>query len=310
MIPVTFCGRTFTAQEVELMRTVAHDYAGLGVTEIARTVCELLEWRRPNGGLKNHECRQLLERLQAEGVLTLPEVRRLGPRGPRRVRLTAGSAPQPELGGTAGDYEPLRLTVLQGEADSARWCELVERYHYLGYRVPVGAQLRYLVHSARGGEQPLACLQWTSAAWKMAAREGWIGWSSEERARNLPYIVNNSRFLILPWVRVKGLASKILARCARQLPDDWERRYGYRPLLLETLVDARRFAGTCYRAANWIALGETRGRGRMDRHHEADGSARKLVLVYPLCRDVQQRLRQALPPQYSEADTEAEANWA
>lgn len=137
MIPVRFCGRTFTAQEVELMRAVAHDYAGLGVTEIARTVCELLEWKRPNGGLKNHECRQLLERLQAEGVLRLPEVRRLGPRGPRRVRLTAGSAPQPELGGTAGDYEPLRLTVVQGEADSARWCELVERYHYLGYRVPV-----------------------------------------------------------------------------------------------------------------------------------------------------------------------------
>jgi hypothetical protein len=123
--------------------------------------------------------------------------------------------------------------------------------------------------------------------------------------RNLPYIVNNSRFLILPWVRVKGLASKILARCARQLPEDWERRYGYRPLLLETLVDARRLAGACYGAANWIALGETQGRGRMDRHHQADGSARKLVLVYPLCRDVQQRLRQALPPQYSEAATEA-----
>jgi hypothetical protein len=301
MTPVTFCGRTFTAPEVELMRTVAHDYAGLGVTEIARTVCELLEWKRPNGGLKNHECRQLLERLQAEGVLTLPEVRRLGPRGPRRVRLTAGSAPQPELGGTAGDYEPLRLTVVQGPADSARWCELVERYHYLGYRVPVGAQLRYLVRSERLGEQVLACLQWASAAWKMAAREGWIGWSAAERASNLLYIVNNSRFLILPWVRVKGLASKILARCARQLPDDWERRYGYRPLLLETLVDARRFAGTCYRAANWIALGETRGRGRMDRHHEADGSARKLVLVYPLCRDVQQRLREASPPRSSES---------
>jgi len=233
-------------------------------------------------------------------------VRRLGPRGPRRVRLTAGSAPLPELGGTAGDYEPLRLIVVEGaSADSRLWMELIERHHYLGYRVPVGAQLRYLVRSARTGEAVLACLQWSSPAWKMAVRDRWIGWSAAERARNLVLIVNNSRFLILPWVRVKGLASKILARCARQLPDDWERRYGYRPLLLETLVDARRFAGTCYRAANWIALGETRGRGRMDRHHEADGSARKLVLVYPLCRDLPKRLRQALPPQYSETDTEA-----
>ncbi len=147
----------------------------------------------------------------------------------------------------------------------------------------------------------LACLQWTSAAWKMAAREGWIGWSAAERAGNLPCIVNNSRFLILPGVRVKGLASKILAHAARQLPEDWQRRYGYRPLLLETLVDARRFAGTCYRAANWIALGETHGRGRMDPHHAADGSARKLVLVYALCPSVQQRLREASAPRFLES---------
>ena len=300
--PVTFCGRIFSAEELELMRQMAGEFASLGVTEIARTICELLEWRRPNGGLKNHECRQLLERLRDQGRLVLPAVRRLGPRGPRQVRLTAGSAPQPELGGTAGDYEPLRLIVVEGaSAESRLWMELIERHHYLGYRVPVGAQLRYLVRCERTGEQVLACLQWSSAAWKMATRDRWIGWSAAERARNLPYIVNNSRFLILPWVRVKGLASKILGLCARHLPGDWERRYGYRPLLLETLVDARRFAGTCYRAANWIALGETRGRGRMDRHHEADGSARKLVLVYPLCRDVQQRLREASPPRSPES---------
>ena len=300
--PVTFCGRIFSAEELELMRQMAGEFASLGVTEMARTICELLEWRRPNGGLKNHECRQLLERLRDQGWLSLPPVRRLGPRGPRRVRLTAGSAPQPELGGTAGDYEPLRLTVVEGtSADSRLWMELIERHHYLGYRVPVGAQLRYLVRCERTGEQVLACLQWSSAAWKMAVRDRWIGWSAAERARKLPFIVNNSRFLILPWVRVKGLASKILARCVRQLPDDWQRRYGYRPLLLETLVDGQRFAGTCYRAANWIPLGETQGRGRMDRYHQADGSARKLVLVYPLCLNVQQRLREASPPRFTES---------
>lgn len=302
--PVRFCGRTFAVQELELMRQIASEFAALGVTEIARTICELLEWKRPGGGLKNHECRQLLEQLRDQGWLTLPELRKLGPRGPRRVRLTEGSDPQPELGGGAGDYEPLRLSLVEPGEDSARWCEWIERYHYLGYRVPVGAQLRYLVRAEGHGDQVLACLQWSSPAWKMEPRDGWIGWDGEQRTRNLPYIVNNSRFLILPWVRVKGLASKILGQSARQLPADWERRYGYRPLLLETLVDSDRFAGTCYRAANWILVGETQGRGRMDRWHQRQDSP-KLIYVYPLCRQVQRRLREAVPPRFSETLGEA-----
>jgi len=302
--PLTFCGRTFSVEELELMQQIAREFAALGVTEMARTICELLEWKRPNGGLKNHECRQLLERLRDEGWLTLPGVRRLGPRGPRRVQLTARTDPQSELRGTAGDYEPLTIAVVEREPDSTLWCEWVERYHYLGYRVPVGAQLRYLVRSERTGDQVLACLLWSSPAWKMAARDRWIGWSAAERAQNLQFIANNSRFLILPWVRVKGLASKILARCARQLPVDWERRYGYRPLLLETLVDSQRFAGTCYRAANWIPLGQTQGRGRMDRHHQRKGSL-KLVYVYPLCSRVQERLRKAVASTFSETRREA-----
>src|SRR5213080_4311885 len=125
----------------------------------------------------------------------------------------------------------------------------------------------------------------------MAARDRWIGWTDEQRSRNLQLVVNNSRFLILPWVQVRNLASTVLSLCARQLPADWERLYGYRPLLLETLVDAH-FRGTSYRAANWIYLGETRGRGRMDQHHKAHGRSMKRIYVYPLCRDVQQRLIQ------------------
>ena len=225
-------------------------------------------------------------------------MRALGPRGPRVVRLTSRSDPQPRMEGSAGEHEPLRLSVVEAGrgGDSALWMELVERHHYLGYRVPVGAQLRYLVRSPRCEDGVVACLLWSSAAWKMAARDRWIGWSAQQQARNLPLLVNNSRFLILPWVRVRGLASKILAHCARQLPDDWEKLYGYRPLLLETVVDARRFAGTCYRAANWIELGETQGRGRMDRLHQAHGLAPKRIYVYPLCRNVQQRLCQVMLP--------------
>ena len=159
--------------------------------------------------------------------------------------------------------------------------------------MPFGAHWRYWV---RNRERELACLLWTSPAWKMHSRDAWIGWSDEQRQRHLQGIVNNGRFLILPWVRVKGLASKILALNARHLPHDWRTRYGHRPLLLETLVDAQRFLGTCHRAANWIYVGQTAGRGRMDREHKAHGQAIKDIYVYPLVRDARQRLCGELAP--------------
>ena len=297
--PLVFDGRSFSVAELEMMRGIAAEFAALGLTEISRTVCELLEWKRPNGGLKNLECRQLLERLCAQGLLSLPELRRTKPRGTQTVRQTARSEVQPEIVGSAGQYEPLRLQLVVGEGagNSALFREYIDRYHYQRYCIPFGAHARYLVRSERCGEQVLACLLWTSPAWKLAERDQWIGWSAQQRAQNLQLIVNHSRFLILPWVRVKGLASKILAHCTRRIPGDWERLYGYRPLLLETLVDSQRFRGTCYQAANWIRLGMTQGRGRMHRHHQAPGTPKELY-VYPLCRRVQQRLRTAVPPAY------------
>lgn len=284
---LTFCGRTFRTGELELMSQTARDFSGLGVTEIARTICELLEWKRPRGGLKNHECRQLLERLQAEGFLKLPSVRHLGGRGPRRVDVSGAYSEPAPIVCAASQCEPLELSLVEGPAESRRWREQMERYHYLGCRVPFGANLRYWV---RHEDRELACLLWTSPAWKMQVRDEWIGWSDEQRRGNLQAIVNNGRFLILPWVNVKGLASKILALSARHMPRDWETRYGYRPLLLETLVDAARFHGTCYRAANWIHVGQTAGRGRMDQEHKAHGQAVKDIYVYPLVRDVRRRL--------------------
>ena len=185
------------------------------------------------------------------------------------------------------ECEPLELALVEGPTESRRWREQLERHHYLGCRVPFGAQLRYWV---RNRERELACLLWTSPAWKMQPRDVWIGWTDEQRCHNLQAIVNNSRFLILAWVHVKGLASKILALSARHMPQDWQTRYGCRPLLLETLVDATRFRGTCYRAANWIHVGQTTGRGRMDREHQAHGQAIKDIYVYPLAHDVKLRL--------------------
>ena len=295
---LTFGGRTFSVEELHLIQAISTDCAALGRTELARTLCELLGWTRPTGRLKHHEGRLLLERLQALGWVTLPPVRPLGRRGPRVVRATPAGELAPAVVGSVGQFAPLVLEVVEAGPDgtSRLWRELIARYHYVGYRVPVGATLRYLVRSAQWPEQVLACLLWASPAWKLAVRDRWIGWSDAQRRRNLPYILSNSRFLILPWVRIRGLASTILARCARQLPQEWEVRYGYRPLLLETLVDPARFRGTCYRAANWIALGRTQGRGRMDRTRAAQGRAPKEVYVYPLCRQVQQRLCTAPPP--------------
>ena len=284
---LTFCGRTFHTGELELMRQTALEFSALGVTEIARTVCELLEWKRPSGGLKNHECRQLLERLQAEGFLQLPDLRKLGGRGARRIDVSTTCCEPVPVACAATECEPLDLVLVEGQAESRRWRGQVERYHYLGCCVPFGAHLRYWV---RHRQQELACLLWTSPAWKMQARDTWIGWNDEQRQSNLQRIVNNGRFLILPWVRVKGLASKILALTARHMARDWEGHYGHRPLLLETLVDASRFRGTCYRAANWLHVGQTAGRGRMDREHKAHGDAIKDIYLYPLVRDVRQQL--------------------
>jgi hypothetical protein len=284
---ITYCGRRFSSEDLELMRQAAHDYAALGITEIARTVCEWLEWKRPNGRLKNHECRLLLERLRDQGCLTLPPLRQSGKRGPRVPALGATSDPQPSIESSIAELEPMTLRLV-ADAEGSLFRQFIQRYHYLGYRVPVGANLRYFVESRSG--RILALMQWTSPAWKMAPRDQWIGWNPLQRARNLQQIVNNSRFLILPWVRVQGLASTVLARAARQLPFDWQHHYGYQPLLLESLVDSARFSGTCYRAANWICLGQTAGRGRMDRHHQAHNPA-KLIFVFPLHRRCRELLR-------------------
>jgi hypothetical protein len=163
---LTFCGRTFRPGELELMRQTAREFSALGVTEIARTVCELLEWKRPSGGLKNHECRQLLERLQTEGFLKLPGLRNLGGRGPRRADISESYCEPVPVECAASECEPLELVLVESQAESRRWREQVERYHYLGCRVPFGAHLRYW--ACHGGRE-LACLLWTSPAWKMAS---------------------------------------------------------------------------------------------------------------------------------------------
>jgi hypothetical protein len=182
---------------------------------------------------------------------------------------------------------------VESRAEHRLYRELVGRYHYLGYRVPFGAQLRYLAYVSEPRRLVVAAMQFSSPAWRLAARDRWIGWDDARRADNLQRVVGNSRFLILPWVRVRNLASRLLSLLVRRVRADWEEVYGVAPLLAETMVDVSRFRGTCYRAANWIELGLTTGRGRMDREHRRHGRAPKRILIYPLVGDAARRLREA-----------------
>lgn len=279
---IAFCGHQLSAEELRLIRDTIHDFPALSLTELSRTICELLDWRRPTGALKDHECYLFLQRLKDRGWLSsLPSIRRTTPLGPRIVVLNHESDPQSPILGSVAAYAPLEFDLISDAASRALFRQYIQRYHYLGYRVPFGAQLRYFVRSQRLPERILACLLFSSAAWKMAPRDRWIGWRDQARSLNLARVVSNSRFLILPWVEVSGLASKILSMAAQQLSEDWLSVYQVSPLLLESLVDPQRFSGTCYRAANWIHVGTTQGRGRMDRKQDVQRHVKE-IFIYPL----------------------------
>jgi hypothetical protein len=291
---VRFLGEDVSASELATIRQVVELYGGLSRMELAATVCELLGWHRGNGRVKARECRQWLEKLEAEGRLVLPAKRKGRPPGSKTsVPRTAFGEPGEEVTGSVRDVAPVVLKPVVGAAAQCRYRELVGRYHYLGHAVPYGAHLRYLVFGSRSSSQALGCVQFSSAAWRMQARDRWVGWDDATRRRNLVRVVSNSRFLILPWVRVRNLASTILSLSAKRLRVDWRERYGVEPLLIETLVDSSRFAGGCYRASSWLELGETTGRGRMDRHHRRHGAAPKRLFVRALVRAARRRLREA-----------------
>jgi hypothetical protein len=287
---LSFCGRSVTQDELALIRQITREFANLALTELAATVCELLEWQRPNGGLKSRECYLFLRELHRRGWLPwlpAPQPRQRRPRPARPAEEADWMLVS--LTGALREYQPIQLELIEDLQGRRLFRQYLERHHYLGYRAPYGAQLRYWVRAAQPDLPPLAALLFTSAAWRMAPRDRFIGWSDAVRQDHLPLIVNNSRFLILPGTQIPNLASHVLARAAQQLPCDWRARYRVEPVLLETLVDPARFRGTCYRAANWIEAGWTQGRGRMDRSGRAQGSA-KHIFLYPLHRHWRQRL--------------------
>lgn len=282
-----FCGQPVPSEQLGEIQQLSRRYPHLSRTELAATVCELLGWLRPNGTPKTIECRHFLERLEQQGQIPLPAQRRRRPKGSTTRIDTGNHGPAAPVDGPLRPLQPIILDAVVSAEQREQWRSLVQQYHYLGHRVPFGAHVRYLLRSEH---HLLGCLQYSSPAWRIRARDQWIGWDEAQRKSRLQHILCNSRFLILPWVRVPHLASHVLAKAARQVIPDWASAYGVTPWLLETAVDPARYSGTCYRAANWIEVGTTSGRGRQDRHHRRHGTAPKQLWLYPLRGDARERL--------------------
>lgn len=282
-----YCGREFSSSEISRIRLLIAGQPDASRAHLSRSVCELLDWRRPDGRLKEMSCRVAMLRMQDDGLFELPPPRNGNNNGkPFRRRTVQAEPERSEVLVSAGELVDLHLQPVADRQESFLWNEFIDRYHYLGYQPLRGDQLRYF---ACAGGQTLALLGFGAAVWKTAPRDEFIGWSAEQRRHQLHLVTNNIRFLILPWVRSRNLASRLLSMATRRLADDWERRYGYRPVLVETFVESHRFHGTCYKAANWLYLGETKGRGRLEVEHKAI-LPKKSIFVLPLARDFRLQL--------------------
>lgn len=260
------CGRNFSLHELEIIKGIIETASPPLRAQIAREVCEKLDWRNAKGELKAMSCRVALLRMHRRGEITLPEPRNGNGNGKPLSRQTIDLSPQNVLEIPVNKLTNLELVYVGSRKESALWNGLIDRYHYLGYSPLPGAQLRYLIRSEEG---LLGAMGWGAAAWKVGPRDQWIGWGPALRESHLNKVLNNARFLILPWVRSRNLASKVLALSEHRVSLDYEERYGIKPVLLETFVEQRRFRGTCYRAANWVRMGQTQGRGKCDRHNHA-----------------------------------------
>ncbi len=296
-------GHEFSAELLERIRTEVRADPELSRSALSRRVCDWLDWKGPDDAPKQVSCRVALLRLHRRGLIELPEAQGEVPRAPERVRSDANGDPVDCSLAELGELRVVLVTRFERKRNEA-WKRLMA-HHYLGPGPLVGAQMRYLIGSERGW---VGALAFSAAAWHVAARDRWIGWSERSRKANLRYIVSNSRFLIPPWVTVPNLASKTLSLCVGRLRQDWSDRYGYEPVLLETFVDKARFQGTCYQAANWEHLGVTQGRGRQDREVTCSKSV-KDIYALPLCK----RFRAVLceePAHIPQPRVKMPADWA
>jgi hypothetical protein len=275
------CGREISDTDEKEIIEMAETYTHLSRKELILTICENLEWYSASGTLKLDACQNLLDKFELSGLLKLPAKRSAAIGLRIKKPMLTLSEPEVPIEGRIRDVGSVRLVLVREKEESRLWEAYVDRYHYLGYKKPFGCYARYFVESDRG---KLGCLLFSGGAKSLWDRDRWVGWSYEERLRNLGFLANNSRYLIFPWVKVKNLASHVLGQVEKRIRDDWDDLWGYRPVLMETFVDPELFAGTCYKAANWQYLGLTTGRGLARKGQSYTSSAKK-IFVRPLVDD-------------------------
>lgn len=284
--PLKIQGRFVTEAEVNEVRMLLQKHPLWNRSRLSRELCGRWKWRRPDGQIKDMACRELLRKLESRTLIKLPPRQRPGPG--RLPAIEPIEVDQRPVSCRLSDIKPVKIVNASNCADYEKvFNYLVKQYHYLSYGRPVGQNMKYMILGRN--ERFLGCLLFGAAAWKTEARDRWIGWPTDVRERNLGLICNNTRFLILDWVKVPHLASHAFGACLRRLPRDWRRRYGTDIVMVETFVDTMRYAGTCYKAANWFKIGQTKGRSRQDRDRKLKVSV-KDVFVYPLRRDFRQLL--------------------
>jgi hypothetical protein len=281
-----FSAREFNAEDMSLIIEITKMYPKLSQTELSSTICELLGWQTPAGRVKKEQCINFLHKLEKEGLLTLPAVRAKQKSIKKESKcVSAEDEITKTTHGILTNCSTINLEIVQRGKEMARWREYVRAYHVLGDVKAYGSQIRYMITS-EGIE--LGCILFSASSWALAPREKWIGWSANDKKHRLRLIVNNSRFLLFPWIRVHNLASRVLSLVSKRIQQDWLNEYCYAPVLMETFVEPPN-VGTIYKAANWVYLGETQGRGRNDRYNE-NALSRKAIFVYPLQRDFREVL--------------------
>lgn len=278
------CGREIRAEEVAQIRETVELLPGLAVNELAATICEHLEWYTAGGGLKVDACLKLLNKLEREGVLELTKRQRARRRKQftRNEEIIIGSRTDPgsKIEGTVGDLE-VQLEVVVGREEKKLWNEYMHRYHPLGYKNPFGYRLRYFITCEQGR---LGCLLFSGAAKSLGARDQWIGWNEQQRLSNLAWVINLSRHLVFPWVGVRNLSSHVLGKVAREIEEQWQQRWRYRPVLMETFVDPVHHEGSSYKAAGWEFVGMSTG-GGLVREGESYQTTPKKIFMKPLARE-------------------------
>jgi hypothetical protein len=275
-IAMIHCGREISDEEISQIQETVSLCRGLSRKELALTIAENLQWYRAAGTNKEDACIKLLEKLELQGVLQLPPKRRRSKASVDRANpISAKTGSQPAIVCPLKQLGSVELEVVKDKDTGMLWQDYVARYHYLGYKKPFGYTLRYFIKSDRGR---LGCILYSGAAKCMGARERWIGWSEPQRLRNLPWVINNSRYLIFPWVRVNNLASHVLGQLSRQISVHWQEIWGYAPVLMETFVDPLHYRGSCYQAANWQYVGMTSGQGLVRVGKSYRTSAKKIFL--------------------------------